>query len=195
MQVPLSSIATIQSGLVLSRKETNSDYDAIKYQRLSLRAFNSSGRVDHSELEDFLSRDPILMTHRTTPGDIVIRLFSPLFPTLITEDDAGFVIPSQLAVVRLWQDVPVMPEYLRYCLSRQAVADALSTTECGLQRSITVKTISNLNIPIVPIGVQKNIKQIFELSSQRAQLYQQLINQEQIQTENVIEAMIKGDLL
>lgn len=194
MQVPLSSIATVQSGVVLSRKETNSDLDAIKYQRLSLRALNSSGQVDHFELAVFLSRDPIQMTHRTTPGDIVIRLFSPLFPTLITEDDTGFVIPSQLAVVRLQSDAPMLPAYLQYCLSRQAVAEAFSTAESGSQRSITVKMISNLNIPIVPIGVQKNITHIVELSSQRAQLYQQLIEQEKKHSENVIEAMIRGEL-
>ena len=115
MQVPLSSIATVQSGIVLSRKETTSDSNAIKYQRLSLRALNSSGHVEHSELEVFMSRAPIQMTHRTNTGDIIIRLFSPLFPTLIAESDAGFVIPSQLAVVRLQSDAPMLPAYLQYC--------------------------------------------------------------------------------
>ena len=194
MQVPLSSIATVQSGIVLSRKETTSDSNAIKYQRLSLRALNSSGHVEHSELEVFMSRAPIQMTHRTNTGDIIIRLFSPLFPTLIAESAAGFVIPSQLAVVRLQSDAPVLPEYLQYCLSRQAVADTFSTAESGSQRSITVKMISTLSIPIIPISAQENIRHINELSAQRALLYQQLIDQERLQAENIIEAMIRGEL-
>lgn len=194
MELPLSSIAAIQSGVVLSRKETDRVHEAFKYKRLNLRALNLSGRVDHNELGVFLSREKIPATHQTQHGDIIIRLFFPLFPTVIAEEDSGLVVPSQLAIIRLHDDTEIIPDYLQYCLSRQVVSDSLLTTESSVQRTITVKSISNISIPIVPVGTQMNIKNIFSVSSQRTRLYQKLIEQEELQTTTVIESMIRGTL-
>lgn len=189
MVTTLSTIATLQSGIVLSRKKTTVENGAFEYKRLNLRAVNETGYVVSSELEMFYTEDMLAPSQLTQCGDIVIRLFAPLFPTVITEADAGLVVPSQLALIRPRSEA-VLPTYLQMCLSRQSVIEALLSRESGVHRSITVKAISDLKIPLIPMPKQQKIVRIYELSKQRSQLYQKLIEQEQLQIESVIESMI-----
>ena len=191
MDVPLSSIATVQSGIVLGRKEARDSIDAIKYSRLTLRSLNSVGCIDRSEVDDFYSRDVISESHRTQPGDIVIRLFAPLLPTLITASDVGLVVPSQLAIIRIF-DSSVLPAYLQYCLTRQDVTESFLAIDSFTQRAITVKSIANISISVIPQEAQLRVKQIYETSIRRAQLYQQLIEQEEQQASYIIDAVIRG---
>ena len=191
MNVILSSIANVQSGIVLSRKEARDRDTARKYSRLTLRALNSSGYIDRSELDDYYSNEGISESHRTQPGDIVIKLFAPLLPTLITDADAGLVVPSQLAIIRIF-DSSVLPTYLQYYLTRQSVTDSLLAMDSNAQRAITVKSISNISIPAIPLEAQLCVTRIYETSIYRAQLYQQLIEQEEQQVSCLIDSVIRG---
>lgn len=191
MVTKLSVIATLQSGIVLSRKEAPCEGKSFEYKRLNLRAINETGRVVSSGLDKFYTQEELNSSQLTQSGDIVIRLFAPLFPTVITDRDAGLVVPSQLALIRL-RDQTVLPAYLQLCLSRQNIVETLLSKEIGVHRSITVKALSDLSIPLVPIEIQKKTIEICDLSKRRKQLYQKLVEQEQLQTEFLIESMIGG---
>ena len=191
MVTKLSAVAMLQSGIVLSRKEATSEGESFEYKRLNLRAINETGHVVSPELETFYTQEELSFSQLTQDGDIVVRLFAPLFPTLITEEDVGLVVPSQLALIRL-RDPTVLPAYLQICLSRQSIAETLLSKEIGVHRSITVKALSDLSIPLVPIGIQKKAIEICDLAKRRKQLYQELVEQEQLQTESLIESMIGG---
>ena len=101
----LSDIANLQSGLVLNRKEARYPEETVKvYKRLNLRSLSSYNEIDHKELDIFSAKDMLDLAVLTQPGDIVMKLFTPISPVVITEHDVGLVIPSQLAVIRIFNN-------------------------------------------------------------------------------------------
>ena len=70
----------------LSRKETKaSGNGGCPYKRLTLRALTEDGEIDSSALEDFCASETLNHAWFASPGDVVIRLFSPLCPVVIEE--------------------------------------------------------------------------------------------------------------
>ena len=191
MNVKLAKIASVQSGIVLSRKEAKQGESTVKYTRLTLRAVEGSGRINTLGLEKFSSKDILAADQLTREGDVVTRLFAPIFPTIIERENVGMVVPSQLALIRL-QDKQFLPEYIQLCLSRRSLTEKLCAEDSYTHRSITVNTISNLQIPVIPLDKQKMLIEIHDLAKRREQLYRSLIEQESLYTEFVIDKMIGG---
>lgn len=183
----LSELASVQSGVVLGRKEAPFGSDSFVYQRLSLRALNETGRLNHADLEPFYAQEALLPSQITQVNDIVVRLFEPLLPLIITESDVGIAVPSQLALIRL-HDQSVMPAYLQLLLSRKDIFQRDSYS----QRAITISSLMKLELPIVPIEIQQKAVQLHELTEHRLLLYQNLMEQEQLLAETLIENMIGG---
>ena len=192
----LSEFANLQSGLVLNRKEARSTEDTVKtYKRLNLRSLDTYGVINHSELDDYHSKELLDDAVLTQPGDIVVKLFAPLSPVLITTIYTGLVIPSQLAVIRI-HDKAVLPEYLRYWLSTPEVSDALLSMEgWQSQKTIKIGTFADLDVPIPSLEMQTIISNMVHVSSRREQLYQELIKEQKKLTSLEIQKIIGGNLL
>lgn len=187
----LSELAFVQSGVVLGRKEAPSGSDSFVYQRLSLRALNETGRLNHADLEPFNAQEALLPSQITQANDIVVRLFEPLLPMVITDSDVGIAVPSQLAIIRL-HDQSVLPAYLQLLLSRKDIYKEIFQRDSSSQRAITISSLMKLELPIAPIEIQQKAVQLRELTEHRLQLYQNLIEQEQLLAETLIENMIGG---
>ena len=189
----LSEIADLQSGLVLTRKKASSEKDTVKiYQQLNIRSLNGHGTVDHTQLEDFSSKTILDSAVLTRTNDIVLKLFAPLNPTLIQPEDEGYVIPSQLAVIRV-TDKTVLPGYLCYWLSTQEALDTIFFYEgWQSQRSIKIATLAALDIPIPSLEKQNLISDIISLQRKRQMLYQILIEEENKFTALKIQQAIGG---
>ncbi len=187
----LSELASVQSGVVLGRKEAPSGSDSFVYQRLSLRALNETGRLNHADLEPFNAQEALLPSQITQANDIVVRLFEPLLPMVITDSDVGIAVPSQLAIIRL-HDQSVLPAYLQLLLSRKDIYKEIFQRNSSSQRAITISSLMKLELPIAPIEIQQKAVQLRELTEHRLQLYQNLIEQEQLLAETLIENMIGG---
>lgn len=189
----LSDIASLQSGLVLTRKEARSPAETVKtYERLNLRSLSSYNEINHKELDIFPARDILDKTVLTQPGDIVIKLFTPIFPVVITEHDAGLVIPSQLAVIRIFNN-DILPQFLRYWLSTPAVSDSLQLLEgWQSQRTIKIGTFAELEIPVLPLKKQQIIANMVSTNLHREQLYKSLIDEENKFTMLNIQRIIGG---
>jgi len=191
----LSDIVSLQSGLVLNRKEARSLEETLKvYRRLNIRALNSDNEINHEELDVFPSKellDPAILTH---PGDIVIKLFTPICPVVVTEHDSDLVIPSQLAVLRIdnGKDL-ILPQYLRYWLSTSEVSDLLQSLEgWQSQRTIKIGTIADLDVPILPLKEQQIISDIASTNLRRERLYRELIEEQNKLTSLNIQRIIGG---
>lgn len=190
----LYEIANIQSGLVVNRKEAKSE-DAIAhiYKRLNLRSINDFGAIDVEQLDDFNSIEQFEQHTLTHKDDIIIRMFAPICPALITEETEGLVVPSQLAIVRLKNKKKVLPNYLRYFLSQERITNKILLEEgWQTQRNIKISSISNLDIPLPSIEYQNKIVEITKLNVTRKQLYQELALQEDILVEFHINKIIGG---
>ena len=192
----LSEFANLQSGLVLNRKEARSTEKTVKtYKRLNLRSLDTHGVINHCELDDYQSKEFLDDAVLTQPDDIVVKLFAPLSPVLITTIDAGLVIPSQLAVIRI-HNKTVLPQYLRYWLSTPEVSDALLSMEgWQSQKTIKIGTFADLDVPIPSLERQTIISNMVRVSSRREQLYQELIEEQKKLTTLEIQKIIGGNLL
>ena len=151
-KMKLSDFATLQSGLVLNRKEARSDEETAKYyKRINMRSLSEYGELDLNDLDIFPSVEILDSAVLTQPNDIIVKLFTPICPTLISDKDKGFIIPSQLVVIRVFDD-QVLPEYLRYYLSAPEVSDLMLSIEgWRSQRTIKVSTFADLEIYIPSI--------------------------------------------
>ena len=192
-KMKLSDFATLQSGLVLNRKEARSEEETAKYyKRINMRSLNEYGELDRNDLDIFPSVEILDSAVLTQPNDIIVKLFTPIYPTLISEKDKGFIIPSQLVVIRVFDD-QVLPEYLRYYLSAPEVSDLMLSIEgWRSQRTIKVSTFADLEIPIPSIEKQKLIAKISVINSQRERLYKELIEEEKKLTTLKLQKYIGG---
>lgn len=192
-KMKLSDFATLQSGLVLNRKEARSEEETAKYyKRINMRSLNEYGELDRNDLDIFPSVEILDSAVLTQPNDIIVKLFTPIYPTLISEKDKGFIIPSQLVVIRVFDD-QVLPEYLRYYLSAPEVSDIILSIEgWRSQRTIKVSTFADLEIPIPSIEKQQLIAKISAINSQRERLYKELIEEEKKLTTLKLQKYIGG---
>lgn len=191
----LSDFAKLQSGLVLNRKEARSSEKTVKqYKRLNLRSLDINGTVNHNELDLFSSTELLDDSLLTQPNDIVVKLFAPFSPVLISSADVGLVIPSQLAVIRI-HNKKVLPQYLCYWLSTHEASEALLSIEgWQSQRTIKIGTFADLDVPIPPLEKQIIISDIVCVSNRREQLYRELISEQKKLTSLEIKRIIGGNL-
>lgn len=192
-KMKLSDFATLQSGLVLNRKEARSEEETAKYyKRINMRSLSEYGELDRNDLDIFPSVEILDSAVLTQPNDIIVKLFTPIYPTLISEKDKGFIIPSQLVVIRVFDD-QVLPEYLRYYLSAPEVSDLMLSIEgWRSQRTIKVSTFADLEIPIPSIEKQQLIAKISAINSKRERLYKELIEEEKKLTTLKLQKYIGG---
>lgn len=194
MIAKISDIAEIQGGIVLSRKEAKSqDESYYTYKRLTLRAFDRTGILHISDLEDFCACDSLDNALFTKNGDVLVRLLSPMYPVYVEENYEGILVPSQFAVLRVKDAKVVMPEYLRLYLAQKTIQDLVLSLERGTaQKAVKIKTILNLEISIPALEVQQKAVKIDTLSRYRECLYRELIEEERTLTENLLENIIGG---
>ena len=90
LRLKLSEIATLQTGLVLNRKEARHEETTERvYRRVTMRSLNEYGVLKRNDIDVFPSieeLDPSVLTHK---NDIIVKLFTPIFPTLVKEDAEG----------------------------------------------------------------------------------------------------------
>ncbi len=84
-KIKLQEFFEINTGLVLSRKESKTD-DYYLYEQIALKSINENGYVEISNLEEFRSQEKISGKYITEIGDIVIRLTSPYTAVAITKE-------------------------------------------------------------------------------------------------------------
>ena len=111
----LGTVATIRSGLVLSRKLSR-ELSPCRYPLLNLRAIHPDGYILSDSLEVFYATEPLRQEYLTQQGDIIIRLSIPYTAILIDSGMVGMVVSSNFAIIRLNQDC-ILPEYLLWLLN------------------------------------------------------------------------------
>lgn len=194
MVAKISDVAEVQGGIILSRKEAKTQEESYcSYKRLTLRAFNRTGIIHVSDLEDFHACESLDNALFTSKGDVVVRLLSPMYPVYVEDNYEDILVPSQFAVLRVKDKEVIMPEYLRLWLAQNSIQDRVLNLESGTaQKAVKIKTILNLDISIPPLEVQKKAVMIDTLSRRRECLYRELIEEERTLTENLLENIIGG---
>jgi hypothetical protein len=160
-RIALGEMADIQIGILLSRKEADDDASPYSYRRLLPRSLHPDGTIGLDETEPYNSLVPLNQSVLTSAGTIVMKLFYPFNPALVTVETENLLVPSQMAVIKL--RAAVMPEYVRIYLSQERIAGRLLSNYALIaQKGVTIQTLSNLRMEIPS---RKNQRRICEYYS------------------------------
>lgn len=189
----ISEIADIQSGLVLSRKAAKENMNVYPYQRLTLRSVTEDCLLDISSFETYEACEPIDEQFLTKENDIIVRLYYPICATLITEENEGLIVPSQLGIIRLKEDCPFLPGFVSaYLMNERNLESLIEGAGMAAQKIVKIGNIAELEIPCLPIEKQKIISDISNEQLTIVALYKKIIEQETLRTKSVIKDIIGG---
>jgi len=169
----LGEVATVRSGLVLSRKQAKKP-SAYRYQLLNLKSIHADAYIKKDLLDIYDAVEQLNPEYLTQKGDIVIRLSSPYTAVLIDETAIGLVISSNFTVVRANHD-RVLPEYLFWLLNTSNVKkDILKHNTSNMLGAIRPQYYNDFEVVLLPLIQQKKIAKLNLLARRESRLMQDL---------------------
>lgn len=164
----LNKIATVKTGLVLSRKESKGDLDCFEYRQLNLKAITDNAEINISEVIPFYASEELTSNYLTQVGDVILKTSEPYTAVYITEEYAGLVIPSHFVIIRV--DITrVIPQYIAWYLNRDRIKKAFSMSCAGMLKQIKPTTIAETEIKLPNLERQRQVVELYDTS--RKEIY------------------------
>ena len=171
----LGEIASVRSGLVLSRKLAREN-PAQRYRLLNLRSITPEGYIDMNETDVFDAKETLPREYLSQVGDIVIRLSAPYTAVLIDAESEGMVISSNFAIVKT-DSKTLLPEYLYWLLNTPEVKHRMfESSSSNMLGAVKPKFFADYEITPLPIPEQQKIAAINALAKAESKLLRQLAN-------------------
>lgn len=171
----LGEIASVRSGLVLSRKLAREN-PAQRYRLLNLRSISPEGYIDMNETDVFDAKETLPDEYLSQVGDIVIRLSAPYTAVLIDAESEGMVISSNFAIVKT-DSKTLLPEYLYWLLNTPEVKHRMfESSSSNMLGAVKPKFFADYEITPLPIPEQQKIAAINALAKTESKLLRQLAN-------------------
>jgi restriction endonuclease S subunit len=190
--VKLNDIASIRTGLVLSRKKAaRDDPEQYSYKQITLKSFSNSVTLQSDYFDDFISIEKIDDKYLTQAGDIIVRLRKPNTAVYIDEESSGLVVSSLFAIVRV-NESTVNNTFLAHYLNSKEVLKALDRELKGTTiPMIKIKDLENLTIILPPIEVQERLVEFMKLSQKELQLLDKLKQEKTQFSKAVLDTIIQ----
>lgn len=169
----LKSLASVRSGLVLSRKQSKelTDY---RYPLINLRCIQQDGNIDLNKTDIYEARESLKEEYLSRQGDIVVRLTAPYTAVLIDGTTAGMVISSNFVVIRI-EDKRLLPEYLFWLLNTQKVKRRIyENTTSNMLGAVKAKFLMDFELMVLPAEEQYKIAQLNLLAKKERRLLKEL---------------------
>ena len=174
----LGNIATVRSGLVLSRKQSREPSD-IQYPLLNLRSVQEGGYIDLAEADVFDATEYLSPEYVSQIGDVVVRLSTPYTAVLIDQSTAGMVISSNFVIIRTDRR-ELLPEYLFWLLNTPDVKRSIyENTSGNMLGAIKAKFFSEFEIAPLPISDQQKIAAMNTLALEETRLLRRLADEKE----------------
>ena len=174
----LGNVASIRSGLVLSRKLSR-EQSPYCYPLLNLRAIHPDGYILFDSLEVFHAIEPLNQEYLTQQGDIIIRLSIPYTPILIDPDKVGMVVSSNFTIIRSNQE-QVLPEYLLWLLSTPEMKKKIyESSSSNMLSAVRPSFFADLDIPLLSLVDQRKIAQLNLLAKRESRLLKRLAEEKE----------------
>ena len=174
----LGNIATVRSGLVLSRKQAREPSD-IRYPLLNLRSINPGGYIEADQLDVFDAVEYLLPEYLSQIGDVIVRLTAPYTAILIDKETAGMVISSNFVIIRA-DPRELLPEYLFWLINTPKVKRSIyENTSSNMLGAIKARYFSDFEVPFLPIAKQQQIASMNELALKEAMLLRKLADEKE----------------
>lgn len=171
----LGEIASVRSGLVLSRKLAREN-PAQRYRLLNLRSITPEGYIDMNETDVFDAKEPLPREYLSQVGDIVIRLSAPYTAVLIDEESEDMVVSSNFVIVRT-DPQELLPEFLYWLLNTSEVKHRMfENSSSNMLGAVKPKFFADYEITPLPIPEQQKIAAINALAKAESKLLRQLAN-------------------
>lgn len=171
----LGEIASVRSGLVLSRKLAREN-PVQRYRLLNLRSITPEGYIDMNETDVFDAKETLPREYLSQVGDIVIRLSAPYTAVLIDEESEGMVVSSNFVIVRT-DPQELLPEFLYWLLNTSEVKHRMfENSSSNMLGAVKPKFFADYEITPLPIPEQQKIAAINALAKAESKLLRQLAN-------------------
>ena len=181
----LGEIASVRSGLVLSRKLAREN-PVQRYRLLNLRSITPEGYIDLNETDVFDAKETLPREYLSQVGDIVIRLSAPYTAVLIDEESEGMVVSSNFVIVRTDPQV-LLPEYLYWLLNTSEVKHRMfENSSSNMLGAVKPKFFADYEITPLPIPEQQKIAAINALAKAESKLLRQLANAKEQYYESIL---------
>ena len=169
----LGNIATVRSGLVLSRKQAREPSD-IRYPLLNLRSINPGGYIEADQLDVFVAAEYLSPEYLSQIGDVIVRLTAPYTAILIDKVTAGMVISSNFVIIRADRR-ELLPEYLFWLINTPKVKRSIyENTSSNMLGAVKAKFFSDYEFPLLSIDKQQQIAAMNELALKETKLLRKL---------------------
>lgn len=174
----LGTVATIRSGLVLSRKLSR-ELSPFRYPLLNLRAIHPDGYILPGSLEVFYATEPLRQEYLTQQGDIIIRLSIPYTAILIDANMVGMVVSSNFAIIRLNQDY-MLPEYLLWLLNTLDIQKKIyESSSSNMLSAVRPTFFAELEILPLTLSGQEKIAKLYLLAKRETRLLKKLADEKE----------------
>ena len=181
----LGEIASVRSGLVLSRKLAREN-PAQRYRLLNLRSITPEGYIDMNETDVFDAKETLPREYLSQVGDIVIRLSAPYTAVLIDEKSEGMVVSSNFVIVRT-DPQELLPEFLYWLLNTSEVKHRMfENSSSNMLGAVKPKFFADYEITPLPIPEQQKIAAINALAKAESKLLRQLANAKEQYYESIL---------
>lgn len=170
----LGEIATVRSGLVLSRKLAR-DNPVQRYRLINLRSITADGYIDLDETDVYDAKETLPDEYLSQVGDIVIRLSAPYTAVLIDEESEGMVVSSNFVIVRTDPQV-LLPEFLYWLLNTSEIKHRMfESSSSNMLGAVKPRFFSEYEITPLSISEQQKLAAIHSLAKKESRLIQQLV--------------------
>ncbi|UYO21131.1 restriction endonuclease subunit S [Bacillus sp. 41-22] len=189
----LGDIAKIKTGLVLSRKKAEVNYNAKeKYKLITLKNITDNGLIDNDIYEEFVSNDELDNHYFTKEGDVLMRLSHPHTVVFIDKQHSGLLIPSYFAIIKVDQ-TKFLPEYLAWYLNSVIVKKELERSQSGSRiPSTNQNVIKTLPVARVSISKQNVLIELNRLHQKEKRLYMELIQEKELLFQGISQQILNG---
>lgn len=169
----LEDLASIRSGLVLSRKQSK-EPTAQRYPLINLRCMQHDGVIRLSEADIYEAKESLKEEYLSQKGDIIVRLTAPYTAVLIDETTSGMVISSNFVVIRI-QDERLLTEYLYWLLNTQQVKRKIyENATSNMLGAVKAKFLANFELNLISVEAQREIAQLNLLAKRESRLLKEL---------------------
>lgn len=186
----LEDVASVIAGQIMTRV---TDEDAVgETVKVLVPKSIVDGIIVKEDLGEAILSKEIDEDKYTKEGDVVIKLSTPYDAAYVTEKDAGLVIPSFCATIRIEKENVLNAKYLSAFLNTSYVRNQLTAKVVGSARPmIKITDIRALELPKVSAQDMRDIGEAYILSGKKKMTLLEMIATESRLMENIALASIK----
>lgn len=181
----LENISEVFIGILTSREI--SDFGEYQYKIFNIKNYDSNEEYETVKAEKRLD-DKL-----TKKGDLLIKLIYPNRIVYIDENLEGFLVPSQMCVIRP-DTQKIDPEFLKWYLESDLGKEIIEPHITGSSiQKISVGSLKKLEIPLINLDKQKAITDLIKLWSKEKKVLQNIMKEKDVLYNNLITEIIEKE--